>query len=124
MQDRIRQIDETPCIARPDHTWGHQRPRRPNRVACPCPLRSETDHELEPRRSAASRHFLPSDPLSLRCDTPLTRAGYSVNLDGRMELDMVETNYQQLSNKLEQQPYNNSTDLSVGSILRLWDQPC
>jgi len=32
---------------------------------------------------------------------------------------MVETNYQLLSNKLEQQPYNNWTEISVGSILRL-----
>jgi len=69
-------------------------------------------------------HFLPSDPLSLCRDTAVTQAGYSVNLDGRMELDVVEANYQQLSNKLEQQPYNNWTDVSVGSILRLWDQPC
>jgi hypothetical protein len=56
MQDRISQVEENSCNARPDHTLGHQ--RRYGRPEQPfeCPVRPQS---LPRRRNAANLRKVP-----------------------------------------------------------------
>jgi hypothetical protein len=57
MQDRISQIDEIPCTARPDHTWGQKRPKDDVRTESGLPPTAD----IEPQ----DRH-VPFVPISLQ----------------------------------------------------------
>jgi len=66
MQDRINQVDETSCNARPDHTLGHSHPVGCRGQSSPCPLCSVSD-----RSSVAAQHVeMGQGTKSLRSSPP------------------------------------------------------
>ena len=79
MQDRICQVDETSCNARPDHTLGQTRKSSPVRAMSGLPLEAAEKRTCQYRRSRPladiKRALTPPENLRERADLCTTFAG-------------------------------------------------